>query len=129
MANDEACLAGLLMRGEGASLGEAVVSRSLVLLAGLVCVEWVVGLLEWLVFGLGTAALLGELLATGVFDLGGRVVVDDAVGLACVSLEAWFGLLTEYGPAVAGLAASSGRSGLSGLLNLVGLIGATERPP
>jgi type IV secretory pathway TrbD component len=88
MANEEACLAGLLIRGEGASRGEAVVSRSLVLLAGLVCVEWVVGLLEWLVFGLGTAALLGELLATGVFDRGGRAVVDDAVGLACVSLEA-----------------------------------------
>ena len=79
---------------------------------------------EWLVLGLGIGALLawGELVATGVLDLGGLADVEDE-GLAFASLEAWLVLLTEYGPAVAGLAASSG------LLDLLGRMGATERPP
>lgn len=39
-------------------------------------------------------------------------------------LGAWPGLLTEYGPAVAGLAVISGRG-----RNFVGRMGATDRPP
>jgi hypothetical protein len=61
------------------------------------------------------------LLALGVRAFSPRVVD----GLIVVSLfdALWPGLLTEYGPAVAGLA------GISGRRNFVGLMGATESPP
>lgn len=60
------------------------------------------------------------LLALGVRAFKALVVEGLMVSLL---LGAWPGRLTEYGPAVAGLAISGrGR-------NLVGRIGATERPP
>jgi hypothetical protein len=64
-----------------------------------------------------------------VLVLGVRVfAARRLVGLALLSLllGAWPGLRTEYGPAVAGLATSSGRGAGR---NLVGRTGATDRPP
>lgn len=71
--------------------------------------------------GLPTALLGVALVTLGVLAFAflvaeGLVVVDSL-------LPVLPGLLTEYGPAVAGLGA------ISGLLNLAGRIGATERPP
>lgn len=101
-----------LVRGEGPTL-------LIVLFAGLVWLE--LAWLEWLVFGLVVSFLGGlVLLALGVLVF--RVLEADGL-MVSLLLGAWPGLLTEYGPAVAGLAAISGRR------NLVGRIGATERPP
>lgn len=79
-------------------------------------------------FGLG-AIFLGLLLvalgvlALNVLDVDGLVVVPDSLLVA-----AWTGLLTEYGPAVAGLLIS-GRE-ISGLgLIFAGRVGAAESPP
>jgi hypothetical protein len=47
----------------------------------------------------------------------------DGLTVDSLLLALWPGLLTEYGPAVAGLAGCSGRR------NFVGRIGATDRPP
>jgi hypothetical protein len=66
-------------------------------------------------FFVGLVALLGTALA---FAIVGLMVEDSALLLGACA-----GLLTEYGPAVAGLWISGrGR-------NLVGRIGATESPP
>ena len=100
-------LAGLAF-GDGATLG-------IVPLDGL-------GWLEWLVFGLATGFFGGLILLTlGVLAFAALIV--DGLMLDSLLLGPWAGLLTEYGPAVAGLA-------ISGRLNFApGLIGATESPP
>ena len=71
--------------------------------------------------------LVGLLCGLGLLALG-AIAFLVVVGLVPVSLlvGAWAGRRTEYGPAVAGLAISSG-FGVGRILAL--RIGATERPP
>lgn len=79
-------------------------------------------------FGLGANFLGLVLLALGVLafnvlDVDGLVAVPDSL-----LVGAWTGLLTEYGPAVAGLVISGlGTSGLGRIL--AGRVGAAESPP
>jgi hypothetical protein len=63
------------------------------------------------------------LVALGVLAFTGLV---DGLGFESLLLGPWPGRRTEYGPAVAGLAASSG---FGAGRNFVGRIGATESPP
>ena len=72
--------------------------------------------------------LVGILLGVALFALGVLAFVARVVDGLVPSLFVGPcpGRLTEYGPAVAGLAASSGRGAGR---NFVGRIGATERPP
>ena len=79
-------------------------------------------------FGLGAIFLGLVLVALGVLAFN----VLDVEGLAAVPdsllVAAWTGLLTEYGPAVAGLAISGlDISGLGRIL--AGRVGAAESPP
>jgi hypothetical protein len=109
-----------LDRGEGATL-------LAVLFAGLVWLDWV-AYVEWLVFGLAASLFGLVLLALGVLAF--KALLADGVVVEAESLlvGAWTGLLTEYGPAVAGLVISClDTSGFGRIF--VGRIGATERPP
>lgn len=79
-------------------------------------------------FGLGINFLGVELLALGVLAFNVLLADGLVVLLASLFVGACTGLLTEYGPAVAGLAISGlDTSGLGRIF--VGRVGAAERPP
>lgn len=73
---------------------------------------------EWLVLGLGIVVLEGLTVAAGVL---GCILEGEAAVSATLDVP-FIGLLTEYGPAVAGRT-------ISGRRNFVGRTGATDRPP
>lgn len=79
-------------------------------------------------FGLA-ANLFGLVLLTlGVLAFSGLLAEGVVEGAESLLVGAWTGRLTEYGPAVAGLAISGlDTSGFGRIF--VGRIGATERPP